>query len=112
MTLGRNGLTNTNPTQGLRLPRRERLLPKALPVDETVRLADASVPQDSPWHEARDAAIFELLYGCGLRVSKLTGLNVAASDAAWQGGQGWIDLSVAEVQVLGKDGKHRKVPRG
>ena len=110
--LGRNGLADANPAQGLRLPRRERLLPKALPVDETVRLADASVPQDSPWHEARDAAIFELLYGCGLRVSELTGLNVAASDAAWQGGQGWIDLSAAEVQVLGKGGKRRSVPLG
>ena len=97
---------------GLRLPRRDRPLPKALSVDETVRLADASVPQDSPWHEARDAAIFELLYGCGLRVSELTGLNVAASDAAWQGGQGWIDLSAAEVQVLGKGGKRRSVPLG
>ena len=110
--LGRCGQVAANPVQGLRLPRRDRPLPKALSVDETVRLADASVPQDSPWHEARDAAIFELLYSCGLRVSELAGLNVAASDAAWQGGQGWIDLAAAEVQVLGKGGKRRSVPLG
>jgi integrase/recombinase XerC len=54
----------------------------------------------------------ELLYGCGLRIAELTGLDVVASAEASRAGRGWIDLQNAEVQVQGKGSKRRSVPLG
>jgi integrase/recombinase XerC len=50
----------------------------------------------------------ELLYGCGLRLSELTGLNRESTDPR----HGWVDLQEAEVTVWGKGGKRRSVPMG
>ena len=110
--LGREGQISANPVQDVRAPRQARPLPKALGVDEAVQLADHVAEGDDPWLEARDAAMVELLYGSGLRVGELVGLDVAASDAAQRGGRGWIDLPSAEVQVQGKGSKRRGVPLG
>ena len=110
--LGREGQVSANPVQDVRAPRQARPLPKALGVDEAVQLADHVAEDDDPWLEARDAAMVELLYGSGLRVGELVGLDVAASDAAQRAGRGWIDLPSAEVQVQGKGSKRRGVPLG
>jgi len=110
--LGREGLVPSNPVQGVRAPRVAKPLPKALGVDEAMQFADHSEAGDDPWLEARDAAMVELLYGCGLRVGELTGLDVEASDAAAKQGRGWIDLQAAEVMVQGKGGKRRSLPLG
>ena len=110
--LGREGQISANPVQDVRAPRQARPLPKALGVDEAVQLADHVAEGDDPWLEARDAAMVELLYGSGLRVGELVGLDVAASDAAQHAGRGWIDLPSAEVQVQGKGSKRRGVPLG
>ena len=110
--LGREGLVASNPVQDVRAPRAARLLPKALGVGEAVQLASHHQAPDDPWLEARDAAMVELLYGCGLRVGELVGLDVTASVGAERGGRGWIDLQAAEVHVLGKGGKRRSVPLG
>ena len=110
--LGREGQISANPVQDVRAPRQARPLPKALGVDEAVQLSDHVAEDDDPWLEARDAAMVELLYGSGLRVGELVGLDVAASDAAQRGGRGWIDLPSAEVQVQGKGSKRRGVPLG
>jgi integrase/recombinase XerC len=110
--LGREGLITSNPVQGVRAPRVAKPLPKALGVDEAMQLADHTEAGDDPWLEARDAAMVELLYGCGLRVAELTGLDVVASDAAAKQGRGWIDLQAGEVMVQGKGGKRRSVPLG
>jgi integrase/recombinase XerC len=110
--LGREGLITSNPVQGVRAPRVAKPLPKALGVDEAMQLADHSEAGDDPWLEARDAAMVELLYGCGLRVAELTGLDVVASDTAAKQGRGWIDLQAGEVMVQGKGGKRRSVPLG
>ena len=110
--LGREGQISANPVQDVRVPRQARPLPKALGVDEAVQLADHVAEDADPWLEARDAAMVELLYGSGLRVGELVGLDVAASDAAQRGGRGWIDLPSAEVQVQGKGSKRRGVPLG
>ena len=110
--LGREGLVSANPVQDVRAPRQARPLPKALGVDEAVQLSDHVAEGDDPWLEARDAAMVELLYGSGLRVGELVGLDVAASDAAQRAGRGWIDLPSAEVQVQGKGSKRRGVPLG
>ncbi|HKB54968.1 MAG TPA: site-specific integrase, partial [Ramlibacter sp.] len=80
--LGRQGTIADNPVQGVRAPKAAKPLPKALGVDESVQLADHHDDVADPWLEARDAAIVELLYGCGLRVGELVGLDVAASARA------------------------------
>ena len=110
--LGRQGLISANPVQDVRAPRQPRPLPKALGVDEAVQLAEHVAEADDPWLDARDAAMVELLYGSGLRVGELTGLDVAPSDGALRAGRGWIDLQATEVQVQGKGGKRRSVPLG
>jgi len=110
--LGSEGLIASNPVQGVRAPKAAKPLPKALGVDEAVQLAEHENPDDDPWLDARDAAMVELLYGCGLRVAELTGLDVCASDDALRQGRGWIDLQAAEVQVQGKGSKRRTVPLG
>ncbi len=118
--LGRDGRVTSNPVQDVRAPRAPRLLPKALGVDEAVQLAayrskvgggDMGGTEDA-WLQARDTAIVELLYGCGLRVGELVGLDVAASREADRDGRGWIDLAATEVHVQGKGSKRRSVPLG
>jgi integrase/recombinase XerC len=106
--LGRQGLVDSNPVRDVRAPKAPKPLPKALSVDDSVQLAAYEDGEADPWLEARDAAMVELLYGCGLRVGELVGLDAAASAAA----RGWIDLQAAEAHVLGKGGKRRTVPVG
>jgi integrase/recombinase XerC len=106
--LGREGRVTSNPVQDVRAPRAPKPLPKALGVDDAVRLAEFSAQEADPWLEARDAAIVELLYGCGLRVGELVGLDVRAS----AGARGWVDLEAGEAHVLGKGSKRRTVPVG
>ena len=106
--LGREGRVHSNPVQDVRAPRAPKPLPKALAVDDSVQLADWHDDAADPWLEARDAAIVELLYGCGLRVGELVGLDAIASHAA----RGWIDMQAGEAHVLGKGSKRRSVPVG
>ncbi len=106
--LGRQGLLQHNPTQGLRAPRAGRPLPKALAVDEAVQLAAHVQTGADPVREARDRCITELLYGAGLRIGELVGLDVAARASA----RGWIDVQDELAQVLGKGGRRRSVPLG
>ena len=105
--LGREGLVASNPVVDVRSPKAPKPLPKALGVDDAVQFADHQT-QDDPWLEARDRAMVELLYGSGLRVGELVGLDVQASSAA----RGWIDMAEAQAHVLGKGSKRRAVPVG
>jgi integrase/recombinase XerC len=105
---GREGLVKANPVQGVRAPKAGRPLPKALPVDQAVALAEAAPAAGDAALAARDHCIVELLYGCGLRISELLGLDLGPSPAA----AGWIDAADASAQVLGKGRKRRSVPVG
>ncbi len=108
---GEQGTVASNPVEGVRAPKAPKPLPKALSVDHAVALADHTPDDDSTADKrlaARDHAIVELLYGCGLRVGELTGLDLRAGrDAA-----GWIDADDATAHVLGKGSKRRSVPVG
>ncbi|MBT9552916.1 MAG: tyrosine recombinase XerC [Hydrogenophaga sp.] len=106
--LGRQGLIDHNPVQDVRAPKAGKPLPKALGVDESVQLASHVEEADHPSLEARDACITELLYGCGLRIGELVGLDVRAGPGA----RGWIDAEAGEAHVLGKGSKRRSVPVG
>jgi integrase/recombinase XerC len=105
--LGREGLVASNPVQDVRSPKAPKPLPKALGVDDAVQFAEFQ-SNDDPWLEARDTAMVELLYGSGLRVGELVGLDVVAGTTA----KGWVDLQAAEAHVLGKGSKRRTVPVG
>ncbi len=106
--LGKEGLIAANPVVDVRAPKAAKPLPKALSVDAAVQLARFQNHEADPWLEARDAAITELLYGSGLRMAELTGLDVQAGPAA----RGWLDVPGAEAHVLGKGSKRRIVPLG
>ena len=110
--LGREGLVASNPVQDVRAPRAPKPLPKALSVDDAVQLAAFQPGPESaggdPAFDLRDQCITELLYGCGLRIAELVGLDVHAGARL----QGWIDVASAEAHVLGKGSKWRSVPVG
>lgn len=107
--LGQRGCVSANPIQDVRPPKAGKPLPKALQVDEAVQLA--SFQGDSATHPgltARDHAMVELLYGCGIRLGELLGMDVTASRDA----KGWIDHAAGDVHILGKGSKRRVVPLG
>ena len=111
-----------NPVDGVRAPKAARPLPKALAVDEAVALAGSTTGAGGVAAEqcatessdeagalaARDHAIAELLYGCGLRLGELLGLDLRAGAES----AGWIDAEDATAHVFGKGSKRRSVPVG
>ncbi|MGC2621356.1 MAG: site-specific tyrosine recombinase [Acidobacteriaceae bacterium] len=94
-----------DPTLNLESPATWKVLPKSLAVSEVDAMLDhAAVAADSPLADAlamRDRAILELLYAAGLRVSELTGLNVAD-----------LSLDAGRALLRGKGDKERIVPLG
>jgi integrase/recombinase XerC len=115
------GHTQHNPCADVRPPKATKPLPKALGVDAAMALANhpplsgadtPSLSNSEMAPTAQEQLIVELLYGCGLRVSELVGLDTAASSDAMQNGRGWIDAASAEVHVFGKGSKRRTVPLG
>jgi integrase/recombinase XerD len=88
-----------NPVAHLTSPRLRRHLPAVLSVGEVERLL--AQPDDSTLQGQRDAAMLELLYATGLRVSELVNITV-----------GRVNLEVGFVVALGKGSKERIVPIG
>ncbi len=91
------GKLERNPFKLLPAPKRERILPKFLSIEETDRLLDTAA--HSKHFAARDKALFELMYSSGLRRSEVTGLRVKD-----------IDFFNGIVKVFGKGSKERLVP--
>jgi len=95
----REGLIATNFARLLRTPKAPQKLPEVMTAEQTNALVDGVPGKLERPHPARDRAILELLYGCGLRVSEAAGLNLDDLDRA----QGWL-------RVRGKGRKERQVP--
>lgn len=97
--LGQIGAVARDPAQALRTPRTPQRIPQRLETEEVEALLHA--PDPATARGRRDLAILELLYGTGVRVSELVGLDLA-------------DLNAGSriVRVLGKGGKERVVPFG
>lgn len=91
------GITRNHPTVAVRLPKKEERLPDYLPHDTVAALLDQPFPPGALGE--RDHAVLEVLYGCGLRVSELCGLDTR-------------DLFLDEefLRVTGKGSKERLVP--
>ena len=97
--LVREKVLETNPAQMVDLPKAGRKLPGVLKVEEVVRLLET--PDTSKPLGVRDAAMLELLYAAGLRVSELIKVGITN-----------INLEACFVRVLGKGSKERVVPIG
>jgi integrase/recombinase XerC len=96
----RTGAIPRDPTEGLPGPRPERRLPGPLGAEECERLIEVQPSGGRPELLAlRDRAIFDVLYGTGLRVGELVGLSVRDFDADRR-----------EVRVRGKGDRERVVP--
>lgn len=104
----------SNPVDGIKAPKRNKPLPKALAADDAVRLVSENNPGKAADSTAQlcNRAMFELLYSSGLRVSELVGLDVRYTQEAQYVSAGWIDFDSQEVMVTGKGGKMRSVPVG
>lgn len=97
--LVREGVLSTDPTAKVGSPKQVRSLPKAIPVDDVISMIE--LPDGSPLG-IRDRAILEMLYGAGLRISELIGLDVDDID---------LDTGSALIRS-GKGNKSRVVPVG
>ena len=96
----REGVVPLNVARLVRTPKAPKKIPEVMTAEQTNALIDgvggAGLERPFP---VRDRAIFELLYGCGLRVSELAGLNLEDIDRS----EGWL-------RVRGKGRKERQVP--
>lgn len=95
----KEGLIQVNPARLTATPKTPKTLPRVMTAEQTNRLLDALASLPDRPALVRDTAILELLYGCGLRVSELVGLNEEDLDAT----EGWL-------RVCGKGRKERQVP--
>jgi len=96
-------IIDQNPASGLRSPKIAKSLPRFLTVEQAFRVMDAPPKEDKRAKplKARDQALLETLYGTGVRVGELAGMNIDH-----------CDFTESVVRVLGKGGKERIVPLG
>jgi integrase/recombinase XerC len=95
------GMLETNVARRLRTPKTKQRLPDVMSAEKTNHLLDAverGEPLEKPSRE-RDLAFLEVLYGCGIRVGELVGINVDD-----------LDLRGGWLRVRGKGNKEREVP--
>ena len=89
-----------DPTVGVHTGTGEGRLPRVLDQGDLGELLDRPGPDgEAPWRRTMDNAVLEVLYGSGLRVSELCGLDTSS-----------LDLAAAAVVVWGKGSKQRRVP--
>jgi len=98
--LAREGVVEQNPAALVSTPKLPKKLPRVPTIEEMNTVLDGEAPENAPFPE-RDRLLLELLYGCGLRNSELTGINL--DDIRW---------SNELILVRGKGRKERYVPFG
>ena len=98
--LAREGLVEQNPAKLVATPKLPKKLPRVPTIEEMNFVIDGDMPEVAAFPE-RDRLMLELLYGCGIRNSELTGINV-----------GDIRLSAEAILIRGKGKKERYVPFG
>jgi integrase/recombinase XerC len=98
--LAREGMVEQNPAKLVATPRLAKKLPRVPTIEEMNFVIDGAMPEVAAFPE-RDRLMFELLYGCGIRNSELTGINLDD-----------IRLSAEAILIRGKGKKERYVPFG
>ncbi len=103
-----------NPVADIRAPKPGKRLPKALSPDLAVELVSQTSlkNEDDALLALRDAAMFELFYSSGLRLSEVVGLDQHYVKDGEYKSSGWIDFEAGEITVTGKGNKQRTVPVG
>ena len=99
--LMRRKLAERNPAAELRTPKLRRKLPTFLAVEKADETVEMPTDVGTQAQHLRDRALLEVLYGSGVRVSELVGLDLSS-----------VDLAAGTARVLGKGGKERIVPLG
>lgn len=94
------GVAVADPSRTWRPPAISQRLPKAVPYASVMRIIDAAGAQDPPLGP-RDAALLEVLYGTGARISEACGLDIDD-----------VDLPERTVLLRGKGGRERRLPLG
>ena len=95
-----NDVVEVDPTSGVSVPAGNGRLPRVLDQRELSGLLDGPLADDEPdWRRRRDDAVLELLYGSGLRVGELCGLQVSS-----------VSVTTGAANVWGKGSKERRVP--
>lgn len=98
--LRREGVLAVDPSTALRSPMGDGRLPRVLDHNDIAVLLDGPSPDGEPhWRRLRDDAALEVLYGSGVRVGELCGLDLDS-----------LDLKAGAVSVWGKGSKERRVP--
>src|ERR1700680_3883517 len=98
--LAREGVVEQNPAKLVATPKLPKKLPRVPTIEEMNAVIDGQMPEVAAFPE-RDRLMLELLYGCGIRNSELTGINVDD-----------IRLSAEAILIRGKGKKERYVPFG
>jgi integrase/recombinase XerC len=98
--LAREGVVEQNPAKLVATPKLPKKLPRVPTIEEMNSVLDGEMPEAAAFPE-RDRLMLELLYGCGIRNSELTGINL--ND---------IRLSAEAILIRGKGKKERHVPFG
>ena len=98
--LAREGVVEQNPAKLVATPKLPKKLPRVPTIEEMNSVLDGAMPEQAAFPE-RDRLLFELLYGCGIRNSELTGINLDD-----------IRLSAEAILIRGKGKKERYVPFG
>jgi integrase/recombinase XerC len=98
--LAREGLVEQNPAKLVATPKLAKKLPRVPTIEEMNFVIDGEMPEAAAFPE-RDRLMLELLYGCGIRNSELTGINLDD-----------IRLSAEAILIRGKGKKERYVPFG
>jgi integrase/recombinase XerC len=98
--LAREGVVEQNPAKLVSTPKLPKKLPRVPTIEEMNSVLDGQMPETAAFPE-RDRLMLELLYGCGIRNSELTGINVDD-----------IRLSADAILIRGKGKKERYVPFG
>jgi integrase/recombinase XerC len=98
--LAREGLVELNPAKLVSTPKLPKKLPRVPTIEEMNSVIDGEMPEAAAFPE-RDRLMLELLYGCGIRNSELTGTNLED-----------IGISAEAILIRGKGKKERYVPFG
>ena len=98
--LAREGVVEQNPAKLVATPKLPKKLPRVPTIEEMNAVIDGEMPDVAAFPE-RDRLMLELLYGCGIRNSELTGINLDD-----------IRLSAGAILIRGKGKKERYVPFG
>jgi integrase/recombinase XerC len=98
--LAQEGVVDQNPAKLVATPKLPKKLPRVPTIEEMNSVLDGQMPESAAFPE-RDRLMLELLYGCGIRNSELTGINLDD-----------IRLSMEAILIRGKGKKERYVPFG